>query len=165
MLLGHSIGGAIAALALASDAGFARRVILEDPALDSVETERLLRDSPEPMANPTTAAVAAEHPEWHPRDVELKVEALLQCGPEVASRTMEDSSPWDLWDEVKALQVPTLLLAADPGQGALVSAQRGAEVAAVNPAVKFVLLEGASHSMHRDAFDRFFERVRRFIAG
>ena len=164
LLIGHSLGGAIATLVLANRPDFCGRVVLEDPALDSVETERLLRDSPEPLANPTIDTVAAEHPDWHPRDIELKVQALLQCGVEASPRTMADSSPWDLWDEAKALEVPSLLLAADPDQGALVSPQRGAEVAAVNSAVEFVLLEGASHSMHRDAFERFFDVVRQFIA-
>ncbi|MDX2344515.1 MAG: alpha/beta fold hydrolase, partial [Acidimicrobiia bacterium] len=117
LLIGHSLGGAIAAVVSAVHPLFASRLNLEDPALDSVETARLLAESPEPTANPTIAGIAAEHPDWHPRDVEIKVEALLQCGVEAPQRTMEDASPWDVWNEAGSVQVPTLLLAADPTQG------------------------------------------------
>ena len=165
LMIGHSLGGAIAAAVSAVHPSFAGRLILEDPALDSVETARLLAESPEPTANPTIAGIAAEHPDWHPRDVEIKVEALLQCGVEAPRRTMEDASPWDVWNEAGSVQVPTMLLAADPTQGSLVSAARGTELARGNDAIEFVLVEGASHSMHRDSYDRFMSLIRTFVAG
>ncbi|MDX2342525.1 MAG: alpha/beta hydrolase, partial [Acidimicrobiia bacterium] len=96
---------------------------------------------------------------------EIKVEALLQCGVEAPQRTMEDASPWDLWDEAGSVQVPTLLLAADPTQGSLVPAARGTELARENDSIEFVLVEGASHSMHRDSYDRFMSLIRTFVAG
>lgn len=165
LLVGHSLGGTIAAAAMAVRPSLAKQVILEDPAVSSTETARLLADSPEPSAHPTIAGIAAEHPDWHPRDVELKVEALLQCGVEGPTRTMEDASPWDVWPEVLALPVPTLLLAADPELGSLVSAEMGAEATEENGLVDFVLVEGAGHSMHRDSYDRFMALVRRFVLG
>jgi len=165
VLIGHSLGGTVAAAALATDPGFAKRVILEDPAIDSGVTARLLADSPEPVATPTIAAVAAEHPNWHPRDVELKVEALLACGPDVSNRTMADASPWDVWPDILALEIPGLIVAADPEEGALVSAANGAEATASNPDLRFVLLPGAGHSMHRDAYDRFSLLVQEFVVG
>ncbi|MEA2002453.1 MAG: alpha/beta hydrolase [Actinomycetota bacterium] len=163
LLIGHSLGGTIAAAVLADRPDFARRLILEDPAIDSVGTARLLAESPEPSARPTVKAIAAEHPDWHPRDVELKVESLLQCGVEGPRRTMEDASPWDVWPDVLGLRIPTLLIAADPVRGSLVSAEKGAEAAGGNEFIEFVLLEGASHSMHRDAYGRFFTLVRDFV--
>ncbi len=165
LLVGHSLGGAIAAAVMAERASFARRVVLEDPAVDSVETARLLADSPEPSAHPTVADIAAEHPDWHPRDVELKVEALLQCGVEGPIRTMEDAAPWDVWPEVLGLQVPTLLLAAAPEQGALVSAEMGVEATQKNRFIDFVLVAGAGHSMHRDSYDQFMAIVQNFVVG
>lgn len=163
LLVGHSLGGTIAAAILAVRPDFARRVVLEDPAIDSVGTERLLAESPEPLARPTVAAVAAEHPDWHPRDVELKVESLLQCGVDGPRRTMDDASPWDVWPEVLALRIPTLLMAADPARGSLLSAAKGEEAERCNDLIEFVLLEGAGHSMHRDAYDRFFPLLRDFV--
>ncbi|MCP4307212.1 MAG: alpha/beta hydrolase, partial [bacterium] len=65
LLIGHSLGGAIAAAVVAAHPFFAARVVLEDPAVDSVGTARLLADSPPQTEDPTIAAVAAEHPDWH----------------------------------------------------------------------------------------------------
>jgi len=163
LIIGHSLGGTITAAVLAARPDFAKRAVLMDPAVDSAGTERLLAESPEPSARPTVAALAVEHPDWHPRDVELKVEALLQCGVEGPKRTMEDASPWDVWPEILAMQIPTLLIGADASRGALVSAAQGQEAQHSNDLIKFVLLEGASHSMHRDAYDRFFRLVRDFV--
>ncbi len=163
LLVGHSLGGAIAAAVMAAAPGFAAKVVLEDPAIDSETTAHFLAQFPEPLARPTIAAIAAEHPDWHPRDVELKVEALLQCGPEVSERTMADASPWNTWPAVLGMPVPLLLLAADPADGSLVSAEKGAEAVAANPNVEFVLVDGAGHSMHRDAYDRYWQLMRGFL--
>jgi pimeloyl-ACP methyl ester carboxylesterase len=163
LLVGHSLGGAIAAAVLDAQPGFAHRVVLEDPAIDSEGTADFLTGFPEPTANPTIEQIAAENPTWLPRDVELKVQALLQCGPEVTDRTMKDASPWDVWPAILSVAVPTLLLGADPAEGSLVSAAKGSEAEARSDMIEFVLLEGSGHSMHRDAYDRFLPLVRGFL--
>jgi len=165
LLIGHSLGGAIAAAVMAADPSFVTTVVLEDPAVSSVETARLLAESPEPSTDPTIEQIAAEHPDWHPRDVELKVQSLLQCGVDGPRRTMEDASPWDLWPEVLALEVPALLIAADPDLGALVSPSMGAEAVETNELIRFELLEGTSHSMHRDGYERFMNLIEDFVVG
>lgn len=158
LLLGHSLGGAVAAAVLTEQREFAQRVILEDPAIDSEATAWFLRQTPEPVANPTVQSVAAEHPDWHPHDVELKVEALLACGPRVSERTMQDAAPWDLWPAILALDLPVLIVAADPELGTVVSPEKAAQTADTRQ-VRVVRLGGAGHSMHRDAFDRFVDLV------
>ncbi len=162
LLLGHSLGGAVATAAMTAQPSFAKRVVLEDPAIDSAVTGRLLAESPEPLQHPTVAAVAAANPTWHPRDVELKVEALLQCGPEVSQRTMDDAAPWDVWPDILSLPVPTLLLGAAPELGALVSAEKGAEAASASELVDYVLVDGAGHSIHRFAYDEYAQLVSDF---
>lgn len=163
VLIGHSLGGAVAAAVLAARPDFAGSVLLEDPAIDSRVTAQMLADSPEPVRNPTVAAIAAEHPNWHPRDVELKVEALLACGPEVSDRTMQDAAPWDTWPDVLALQVPGLIVGADPELGTLVADAKGVQAEASNAFLRFVRLDGAGHSMHRDAYERFWRLVKEFV--
>lgn len=161
LLIGHSLGGAVAAVVIDADPDFAKRVILEDPAIDSNVTARFLEDSP-PLQNPTVAAVAALNPGWLPRDVELKVEALLACGPEIADRVLRDAAPWDVWPWILAADNPMLIVGADTKVGSLVSEEREVEIAANPSATRFVRIPGAGHSMHRDAFDRFFDLVREF---
>ena len=163
LLVGHSLGGAIAAAVMAAQPDFASAVILEDPAVDSAETVRFLNEVPEPMENPTVEAIAAENPTWHPRDVELKVEALRQCGPEVTDRTMTDATPWDVWPAILGLRVPALLTGADPELVTLMTPERGAAAAEANQAIRFQVFEGAGHSMHRDAHERFVALLGAFV--
>ena len=163
VVVGHSLGGAITASILAARPGFAARAVLEDPAIDSDSTARFIALSPEPTTNPTVAAVAAEHPDWHPRDVELKVEALLACGPNVTERTMADAAPWDVWPSILGLGIPGLVIAADPEFGSLVSEAKARELARTAGPVDIVRISGAGHSMHRDAFVTYMETLRGFL--
>jgi pimeloyl-ACP methyl ester carboxylesterase len=163
LLIGHSLGGAIAASAIATRPDFASRVVLEDPAIDSEVTARFLKELPEPLQAPTVAAVAALNPGWHPRDVELKVEALLACGPEIADRVMSDAVPWDVWPAIIDSVNPTMVIGADPAMGSLVSEERAIKLATGSSAIGFDRISGAGHSMHRDAFDQFVHLVRGFV--
>lgn len=163
LLVGHSLGGAIAASVMATRPDFANRVVLEDPAIDSEVTARFLDELPEPLQVPTVAAVAALNPGWHPRDVELKVEALLACGPEIADRVMSDAAPWDVWPDIVTSNKPTLVIGADPALGTLVSEEKALGLRAITPPVRFARISGAGHTMHRDAFDQFVHLVREFV--
>ena len=162
LLVGHSLGGAIAALVMAAAPRFADSVVLEDPAMDSDITTEFISQSPEPLANPTVAAVAAEHPTWHPRDVEFKVQALLASGPHISQETIEDAAPWDVWPAIESMSVPVLVLAADLEFGSLVSPQRAAAIADAER-MTCLRMTGAGHSLHRDAFEEYFERIREFV--
>lgn len=163
LVVGHSLGGAIAAAAVAARPDFARRSVLEDPAIDSAVTTLFLDDLPEPLQNPTVAAIAAQNPTWHPRDVELKVEALLACGPKIADRAMQDAAPWDVWPEIVGSAQPTLVIGADLALGSLVSEERATEIEAHPGSVRFARISGSGHSMHRDTFEQFIELVRGFV--
>ena len=160
LLIGHSLGGAIAMAAIARKPEFAGRLILEDPAVDSNVTGEYIAASPEPSSRPTAAAVAAANPHWHPTDVELKVEALLACGPDIAERTMADAHPWDLWPALAEVRVPTLVIGAESGLGSLIPVDSEARIAA---SADFVRIGGAGHSVHRDAFDQFMALVTAFV--
>ena len=163
VLVGHSLGGAVAAAVLAARPQFAARAVFEDPAIDSDVTAQFLADSPEPLANPTVFAVAAEHPDWHPRDVELKVEALRACGPKVGERTMADAAPWDVWPMILNLSIPTLVVAADLAVGSLVSQSKELEVEQSAGPIDLVRIAGAGHSMHRDGFATYSSLLLEFL--
>lgn len=163
LVLGHSLGGAIALACVDTFPQLTDRLILADPAIDSAITARFLETLPEPDEPPSAEQVAAEHPRWDPRDVVFKVQSMRQLPPDTRRRTMRDATPWDFGAVVQGLEVPTLLLAADPTFGALVAASRGIELAAANANIRFAMLEGAGHSMHRDDFAGMWERVADFL--
>lgn len=165
LVLGHSLGGAAVCLAAVSDPAFAKRIVLEDPALVIPDTASALEWLLEPFAGEvTTESVAAASPGWHREDARIKAEALRQSGPEAVRRTVADNEEWNVIDAALALAVPTLLVGADPANGAIVPPALGESLAASNPAVRFVWIPKGSHSIHRDEFDAFMDTVEAFVS-
>ena len=165
LVLGHSLGGAIALAATASFPDWSARLILQDPAIigtnDAEVVAWLVDDFDEVI---TAERIAASNPHWHPTDAAIKAEALLQSGPEAVHRTVGEGAPWNYWDELVALSIPTLLIGADPEMGALVSREVGKAAAEANPLIRFETVHGGSHSMHRDEYDAYWALVGEFAS-
>jgi 3-oxoadipate enol-lactonase len=165
VVLGHSLGGAVALSVLVERPRWAERVILEDPALVFIDSDPVVSWLLEPFTKPLTQdQVSADGVGWAQFDVDLKVDALRQADPATMRRTIEQVAPYDIRDHLEALEVPTLLLGADPELGALVSPEMGRAAASANPLVEFQTVQGGSHSMHRQAFDDFWEPIAAFLA-
>jgi pimeloyl-ACP methyl ester carboxylesterase len=164
LVLGHSLGGTVALSILRERPGWAARVILEDPALVFDEPDPVVFWLLDPFTGPLThERVAAEGSGWASFDVDVKVDALRQANPGDIRRTIEQLAPFDIRLDLAALDVPTLLLGADPELGALVTPDIGRAAAAGNPNIEFATVAGGSHSMHRQAFAAFWEQVARFL--
>jgi len=163
-VLGHSLGGAVAVLASSMEERFARRLILQDPALllASIPTEEAVQWLLEPYAGPrTTEAVAAENPSWHAEDVRLKVESLDQCPPLVVEATVRDNPDWNLIVETAGLSVPTTIIGGDPEYGGIVPVTIGEWFASDNPFIEYVKIAGSGHSAHREpaSYDAYLDIV------
>jgi pimeloyl-ACP methyl ester carboxylesterase len=168
-VIGHSLGGAVAVVAHGMDPAFTRALVLQDPALvmgTTVRTEVagwLL----EPFGHPLTPeAVAEANPGWHPEDVGIKAEALVESSPEVVTRTIDDNWPWQFIEATAAVTVPTVILASDPAAGGIVPITIGEWFADQNDLIDFRVLEGAGHSVHReiDHYAVYFDEVQRVLA-
>ena len=153
LVLGHSLGGAIAIRA-AADPRFAGRLILEDPLLVPLDRATCMAEFDLPL-DPEVHVAA--NPSWHPEDARIKARALSQCGPEVVSAIVDDFVDLDLVNEVASLSTAALLLGAD--HDPIVPAHLGRTLADTNPAITFAVVEGSSHSMHRDAFEAFTSAI------
>lgn len=163
-VVGHSLGGAIAVIAQTKDRTFARRLVLEDPVLSLSDPTSFIAEFTKPFEDPTAATILARNPRWHPQDARLKEEALEATSPEVVRRTALENQPWDLVPATMGLDSPTLLIAADPTQGAFVDPDLGDRIAASSHLVTFRALAGAGHSMHRDSYKDFWEAVRSYLS-
>lgn len=163
LVLGHSMGGAVAVL-LAGDA-FAKRLILEDPALLVPATEEsriwLTRAYNQPI---TVEAILDANPRWHPEDARIKADALLQSSVGMVEQTIADNPDWNVMAQTLELAVPTLLVGGDPDRGALVPVALGRSIAAQVPSVDYQMIGGASHSLHRDEFDAFMVVIEEWLA-
>ena len=165
LVLGHSLGGAIVLAAVAEAETLTDKLILQDPVIIGSNSPEvlawLLKDYEVPVS---AGELAATNPRWHAKDAEFKAEALRQAGPEIAKATFDVPVPWNYWDTLVSLSVPTLLVGADPKVGALVGPEIGMAAAAENPMIQFETVVGGSHSMHRDEYAAYWDLIRDFAS-
>lgn len=163
LVVGHSLGGAVAAWLLA-DPGAARRAVLVDPVLrlEPAQHAAARVDQRHDVGELDPAAVAAANPAWHPRDVARKVLAARRVTADVVDAVFTDNDPWDVTAAVARWRMPVHLLAADPARGGLLPpalAQRFA-----SPTVTVQTVTGCGHSIHRERPDVLADAVARTVA-
>lgn len=164
VVVGHSIGGAIALTLFEREPDFAERLVLLDPALILPSAEMAIDALMAAYDAPLTAGrVRLDNPTWHPEDVRIKAEALQQSSASVSSLTIRHNPDWNLVAEVSRVRVPTLLVGADPALVALVPPELGSGLADLNPLIRFVTIAGSSHSIHRDEFVRLMAEILEFL--
>ncbi|MFP4635218.1 MAG: alpha/beta fold hydrolase [Nitriliruptoraceae bacterium] len=162
LVVGHSVGGAVAATLLDGRVE-AEAAVLVDPVLQLTSSVReRLRSSLRAEAGGVAAeAVRAANPRWHERDVWRKVLATRQLTPDVVDAVLDDTDPWDLSSGAARWQARVELLAADPAAGdALLDAELAYHLAEL-PGVTAQVVAGAGHSIHRDAPEAVAEAVGR----
>ncbi|WP_203581193.1 alpha/beta fold hydrolase [Microbacterium hibisci] len=152
LVIGHSLGGAASVLAAAGDPSWTRRLILIDPAIALTERDRdIVRDSQtRSFDDPSPEAVRAEHPDWHPQDVELKALSAQQASRWAVEQTSAQNLRWDVTDAALRLSVPTHVIASDPDVYSIFRGKPAESAVAPNPAITVSVVAGAGHSPHRD---------------
>lgn len=151
LVVAHSLGGAAATVASAADPGWAKRLVLIDPAIHLMPRDRdIVRASQErSFDDPTEAAVRVEHPHWHEHDIELKALSAQQASRWAVEQTSLQNAEWDVRADVPHLSVPTHVIASDPEVYSIFKNELVTEVLA-NPVISMSVITGAGHSPHRD---------------
>ena len=153
LVIGHSLGGLIAAHAAAHDPGFTQPADPDRPGAG----DRRRRDFPAVLESvvdearnpPTAEAIRAENPGWHDECVRAKALAGRQVDPDAVERTLRDNAPWRHGGLMDRLTVPALILGGDPALGGMTAPDLGAG----NPLVEYRMVAGTGHSVHRDRPD------------
>lgn len=150
LVVGHSLGGAVATLA-ALRPGFAERVVLLDPALalPSGELDGLLAGELGELVL-DEAGFRALRPAWHPLDIEHKAAATALATAHMVERTIADNTPWNVLTEAGRLSVPTLIVGGDHAVYSMVSTESADALVAANGNVAYRVVAGSGHSPHRD---------------
>jgi pimeloyl-ACP methyl ester carboxylesterase len=153
LVVGHSLGGAVAAELLAS-ADVATAALLIDPVLvlASEDRERVRHQQRADVGLLDPAALAAAQPDWHPRDRARKLLAAARVSPDVVDAVLDDNDPWDLTARVADWRARVHLLAADPAEGGLLDPDLAARLAD-GRRVTTSTVAGAGHSIHRERHD------------
>ncbi len=173
VLMGHSMGGGIVALAAATHPGLARAVILEDPAdmLARLEPlgeaiipdwkKQIRGDRRAGMAKLMAVARSERHPGWRDRDYELWAESKLLVSPNVVDILHGDGFG-DAGATYPKLMVPTLILKADADAD---SRKKHLEIARLLPHGRLVHIDGAGHVIRNDRPADTEREIRAFLAG
>ena len=159
LIVGHSLGGAIAVLRAAT----ARQLVLLDPVLevrpddfDDIKAEQFAE------LQLTAENIRASKPQWSERDLDLKIAAVQQVDPVAVERTFTDNPTWNVLEVARILTVPTLILGGDPAVYSMLATDTARDLVAANPLVEYRVVEGAGHSVHRDKPAEVISAIREF---
>jgi pimeloyl-ACP methyl ester carboxylesterase len=163
LVVGHSLGGAIAAHLLARSQDVAAAVLLDPVLVLPAATRRALHADLRREAGRLTAErVRAEQPTWDERDVQRKVQAAALCTPDVVDAVLDHNDPWDLAALADAWTARVHLLAADPEQGGMLDPGLAAALADGRRVTSQIVTCG--HSIQREAPAVVADAVARVVA-
>jgi pimeloyl-ACP methyl ester carboxylesterase len=172
-LIGHSWGGAIV-IAGGRDLAVAR-VAAIDPMLrvkPGVWSASVLPEYHAQFAQTLEereASIRTSYAHFPQIELESKLHATRRLTLEpIAALGREnaiDEGRWDWRMRVHDYPKPLLLAVADAKRSVVSQAERDEFRAHGGPQVSVEVFEGASHSLQRDAFDRFIPVLERFLAG
>jgi pimeloyl-ACP methyl ester carboxylesterase len=176
VLVGHSLGGVVAASVARTRPDLVRGLLLEDPPL--------YRGEPEEAANnPFLAVFALLHQlvsDMQARQVPLEeYERVLRSGPSpngagsfadvlgvdgtrARARALDGSGLVGAQPDA-ALSCPILVLRADPAFGPAFTAEHEARFRSANPHADVEVIHGASHFIHDEQPERFLLKLHRFL--
>jgi len=173
-VLGHSMGASTAALAASRYPDLIGAVLLEDPAWrDAPEPElreTWLRDEQHHLMDQKTRSrdylmdyVRQNNPRWDEAEIGAWAEAKRQLDPIITTGIASKHPNWRR--TAASITCPTLLITADPKEGALVTPEIAAEAQTLNDLIHVAHIEGVGHSIRREDFDSYIEAVRTFLQG
>lgn len=171
LVVGHSLGGAVTALALATDASWTRAALLVDPPLviAAADVDALVEGILADLEPPSAEELARQHPLWHADDAFQKVQAASVVSPFTVEATIRGNAArageWNLEALFGGGEVPVVILGADPGQGAMFSVEQGERIARLSDRVAYEIVPGAGHSIQRDAPGVVVEHALRLLPG
>ena len=157
LVIGHSWGGAVALDMAARPRNLVTRLVLIDPALNltaEVGKTRIpvFTKGMGSAANALAPAIAQANPDWHEQDVRWKAEAMEQCRAEAVVGFFTKSGDWDLTARLADVQVPLLLLVADPAATIIDAATRSAAERRLRAqSSRMVVVPKTTHNMYRGA--------------
>lgn len=175
VVVGHSLGGAVALTVGVRRPELVRALVLEDPA--ALDPDEPLRGHAGPdrvaglapsLSAPDEGALLrvrqAQHPGWP--EPELLVTGLAEQQMDLDYLRLGEVKPTTVWPELfAAVTVPTLVVSGEPDDPSTCvdrAVERG--VAALsNPAVTMVRITGAGHCVRRGRPAEFYATVDRWL--
>jgi pimeloyl-ACP methyl ester carboxylesterase len=177
-LVGHSLGGLVAAHTATARPDLVQALLLEDPPF--FEGDEAVRNaSPVAAFFPKLVAAvralqarSAPASEYEPivqdttppEDWAVRCEMLRQWDPTTMQAAI-DGVVWRTFDPVAVFTCPVTILQADPAFGGVFKPEDGPCVMATNPRADIVLVAGAAHGIHsQPTLPAYLRELDRFLA-
>lgn len=178
LVVGHSLGGVVAASLAASRPDLVAGLFLEDPPLFEGDAE-VRNASPVATIFPAIVAAVRELQSRHaplseylavaqpltpPDEVDARCAQLASWDPATMQAAV-DGLVWVGFDPEAALSCPVTILQADPAYGSVFKPGDGPRVLAANPHANIVPIAGASHGIHSTAtLSAYLDQLDTFIS-
>jgi pimeloyl-ACP methyl ester carboxylesterase len=177
VIMGHSMGGADAAVLLAEYPDLVSAAVLEDPAwewpgveeqADAARRELYTawRATAEARSGQSAASIITQgkldHANWAVEEFDDWAEAKLQVAPQALEFVLHPRTDWQ--ELVAQFQVPTLIIYGDPALGSILGPDMAAVAQQQNRLVTALNVPGAGHNIRREQFEVFAWAVREFLA-
>lgn len=168
-LLGHSMGGRIAARAASRHADRLRRLILVDPPLSGPGRRQYVRslqfyiDSIREARSGrlTIDSVRRTYPKWTDEQLWQRVEWLHTCDEKAIEASLRSFNDEDIHADLAALSIPTLLMAA--GQGGVILDADIAELQTLAPSIRVARIDHCGHLIPFDDLEIFIDTAVDFL--
>lgn len=171
IVAGHSMGGLTATELGARYPNLARALILEDPAwIDPPATPEPPQENPfyawlkQMDALPLPELIAfgqASNPTWPEDEFPAWATAKQQLDKTILG-ALHMGKPWR--DFVAALTIPTLLITAEPEQGAIITPALAQEAATRCAHLQVAHVPNAGHNIRRENYPVYLQAITAFLA-
>jgi N-formylmaleamate deformylase len=173
VVFGHSLGGGIATTLAALYPSKVRALVLEDPVLfsetphetkveNAVNWCAVLREAQSLGYEGLIARIREQQPGWHEDELGPWASGKVQLS-EAALREILISTGSGWQENVRQIQCPVLVVTANP-EHVIVKPEMFQEAAALNPRLLEANIPNAGHSIHRDQFESYMDKVKAFLA-
>lgn len=171
VLFGHSLGGQVANAIASLYPERVRALVLEDPAwfgYDTPENQARqaegwcagLRHDQNLGRAELIAQCRQQNPGWHAGELGPWADAKLQMSEQALYEILTSMRPgWQAF--LRNVCCPVLLVTGD--KDIIITPELYQEAAALNPRVREAHIPNAAHSIHRDNFEVYMEKVRAFL--
>jgi len=167
LLMGHSMGGLVAAVVASQFPALVRGLILADPTFISVQQRREVRDvdvadQHRKLLSKPLEEVVADLRARQPHRSLATLERIARARLETSLAAFDVLTPPNPDHEslMRSIEVPTLLVTAERG---VVSKDLAARLQAANPGMQTAEIRDAGHGLFYDQPERFSAVVRSFL--
>ena len=171
VVIGHSMGGSLAAHLAALEPDLPGAAVLIDPGFRIRTNEQReevileLRKEMKSYKSMDTYQVALQirkkHPDWPEFFIQPSAESKIKMSMDAIDIFHTIDATWE--EDLKRADCPMLLITSDVNAGAIVSMETADYARSLNPKLEVLHIPGAGHSIQREKYSEVLQGLSRFL--